>query len=444
MHFQKLHRGQTLIGILISLAILLILAQALFTLTNTSYQFVGFNRSRIAARHLAQERIELIRNLPYDEVGTEGGIPAGPLPQEESVVLNGLAYTVKTAIVYIDDDFDGVAPTDLLPVDYKRVRVDVSWGGTTPSRNGPIVLTTDIAPRGIETTAGGGTLSILVFDANALPVAQADVRIQAGSLSPAVDLEVQTNDNGRVILPGTPICTGCYTITVSKDGYSSDKTYSTAEVANPARPLQSVIESDVTEISFAIDRVSSLLLTSYDTRESGFAIRPLTSFTLRGEKIIGTDIDDLPVYKYYESQTTDENGVLEVENLEWDNYHLDFTSELIELGGSNPATPLSLLPDTEIPLSFTVSDKTPTSYLALFTDGLKPIASVSAVLSRTPSYSESKFTGGETDPDYGYVYFDDLTSAIYSLTATASGYLDFSGTTSISGNKIETTVLLPQ
>ena len=437
--------GQTLIGVLISLAILLILAQALFTLINTSYQFVGFNRSRIAARHLAQERIELIRNLPYDDIGTVGGIPSGTLPQEESVVQNGLSYTIRTSIVYIDDEFDGQAPDDLLPVDYKRARVEVSWGGITPSRNGPIVLTTDIAPQGIETTEGGGTLSILVFDANALPVAQADVRIEAGSLDPAIDLELQTNDNGRIILPGTPICTDCYTITVTKEGYSSDKTYSTAEVANPAKPLQSIIEGEVTEISFAIDRVSSIALSTFNDRETGFTPRPSTQLIVRGEKSIGTDIDDLPVYKYSENIITDTNGEFLLESLEWDNYHVEFfDADSITFAGSNPAVPLAVLPNTEYTLSVTTSTKTPHSYLGYITNGADPIASASATLRNLPDYTEKKFTGIENDPDYGYVFFSDLETAVYDLIATASGYVDFSGTTSISGNKTETTTLTPE
>jgi len=444
-HSHPNQKGQTLIGILISLALLVILAQALFTLTNTSYQLVGFNRSRIAARHLAQEKIELIRNLPYDLVGTVGGIPSGTLSQSETVNRNGLTYTIRTSVVYIDDPFDNTAPLDLLPVDYKRVRVDVSWDGLTPSRNGPIVLATDIAPQGIETTAGGGTLSILVFDANAEPVPQADVTIQASGVTPAIDLELQTNDNGRIILPGAPICTACYSISVTKEGFSSDKTYTTTEVTNPTRPLQTILEGAVTEISFAIDQTSTLTITTLTDRESGFSVRPNTPFFLRGEKIIGTDIDDLPVYKYSEYFTTDELGSLEVPDLEWDNYDIILLeADTITLAGSNPLLPYSLLPNVDESLSVALADKSLHSLLAIYTNGTDPVASVSATLSLTPDFTESKFTGGTNDPDYGQVFFGNLNPTSYTLSATASGYVNSSGTITVSGNTTTSTLINAQ
>ena len=99
-------RGQTLIGVIISLAIFSILASAVFTLISTSYQTVNFNRARITGKQLAQEKIEFVRNLPYDDVGTIGGIPNGTvIPQTETLNLNGLPYTIKTSIVYVDDPF---------------------------------------------------------------------------------------------------------------------------------------------------------------------------------------------------------------------------------------------------------------------------------------------------------------------------------------------------
>ena len=87
-------KGQTLIGILVAMAIFSILAHAIFLIVGSSYQLVSYNRARITARHLAQEKIELIRNLPYDNAGTSGGIPGGPLLQEENIVRNKLNFLI--------------------------------------------------------------------------------------------------------------------------------------------------------------------------------------------------------------------------------------------------------------------------------------------------------------------------------------------------------------
>ena len=215
-------RGDTIIGVLIALAIFLILSQAIVSLAFSVYDLIAFTRSRVSARNIALESMEIIRNAPYDDVGTTGGIPDGIFTQEQSVNRNGQAYTIRTRISYVDDPFDGVAPDDTLPTDYKRVRIDVSWGGIQASTASEVTLVSDIAPQGVETTTGGGTLSILVFDANGNPVPQAQVHLVASTTSPPVDTSYYTSDLGRVTIPGAPTCDSCYQITVTKDGYSTD------------------------------------------------------------------------------------------------------------------------------------------------------------------------------------------------------------------------------
>ncbi len=441
----KFSRGQSLLSLLLAMAVFAILANAIFTLTTSSFRLVSYSRARIAARHLAQEKLELIRNLPFDEVGTLGGIPSGSLPQSENIVRNGLNYNVETSIVYVDDPFDGTAPTDLLPTDYKRVRVDVSWEGLAASRTNPVVLATDIAPRGIETTAGGGTLSILVFDANALPVAQASISIEADSLDPPIDLEQQTNENGRVVLPGAPACTECYKITVTKEGYSTERTYTSSEVVNPNKPYLSVIEGQVTESGFAIDKVSTINIASFSNRESNFAPLGNITFQLHGQKTIGTDSDDFPVYKFDKQFTTDGGGNIIITDMEWDNYEIivPVTSGL-DIAGTNPLIPFSVLPDTPVDFSFALTPNTSHRLLTVFTDpSSTPVASASATLS-FGAYEETKLTGGENDPDFGQVFFIDLEDKKHTLEATASGYQDSRSKVDVSGYSRERVILNPE
>src|SRR5690606_31670850 len=111
-------------------------------------------------------------------------------------------------------------------------------------------------------------------------------------------------------------------ITVTKDGFSIDKTYSNTEVDTPDKPHISVIEGNLTETSFAIDRVSSLTLNTYGSREDGFPIMVNVPIIVKGEKTIGVDVADQPVYKFSQEFVTNENGELTIENLEWDNYYI--------------------------------------------------------------------------------------------------------------------------
>jgi len=439
------NKGQTLLSLLLAMAIFAILANAIFTLTTSSFRLVSYSRARISADFIAQEKLELIRNLSYEEVGTIGGIPSGNLEQTENIVKNGLNYVVKTSVVYVDDPFDQTVPTDLLPTDYKRVRVEVSWEGLAASKNNPVVLVTDIAPRGVETTQGGGTLSILVFNADAQPIAQVSVRIEASSLIPSVDLEQLTNENGRVVLPGAPACNECYKITVTKDGYSSERTYSSSEVVNPNKPYLSVIAGQQTESSYAIDKLSTINVASVSDRGNNFAPLANTSFQLRGQKTIGTDENDLPVYKFDKQFTSDSGGNIIITDLEWDNYEIIIPQASgLDIVGTNPLVPFSVLPDTTVDFTFALTTTTTNRLLTVFTDpSLTPIASVSATLS-FGAYNETKLTGTANDPDFGQAFFANLDNKNHNLEATASGYLDSKSKVQVSGYTKEEIILNPE
>jgi hypothetical protein len=437
------HSGQTLLSTIIGIAIFLILANALFTLIRGTFQVTSFNRARITARHLAQEKIEFIRNLTYDDVGTVGGIPAGPLLQEETISRNGLSYTVKTDIIYVDDTFDQTVPSDLLPTDYKRVRVEVSWDGLAASRKNPVVFVTDIAPRGVETTANGGTLSIFVIDANGQPVPQADVQITA-STTPQVNLSLQTGDNGRIILPGAPTCTACYQLTATKSGYSSERTYGTNEIANPAKPHLTILTNQLTEITFSIDQLSNLSILTTSNRATSFAPLGNVSFQMRGSKTLGTSTDGTPVYKYNQTLTTDSSGSLVLSNIEWDTYQLLMnTGSSLDFSGTNPKLPIILNPGSSSTISLATDTHTTNSLLVTFVNATQQqIASVSGTL--TGATPETILSGESTNPDFGQVFFPNLSATSYQLTATASGYIDYSSSISVSGRTQETVVLTPQ
>jgi len=442
---KKSSPGQVLIGVIISMGIFTILSHAVITLVFTAYDLIIFTRTRTAAQHIANQKIETIRNLPFDSVGTVGGIPPGFLEQEESILRNGQRYNVKTAIIYVDDGFDGYAPDDPLPNDYKRVRVDISWGGITPSNSSTVTLITDVAPKGIETTTGGGTISLLVFDAESVPVNQAQVHVVASSASPPVNINLQTNSTGRVILPGAPACTDCYEITVTKDGYSSERTYSVAEIANPAKPHLTVLEGELTEITFAIDQLSTIELITTEERDNGFAPLPNQTLHIQSQKSIGTTEFDEPVYKIDQDIQTDSNGQLSLPNTEWDTYTISLPTGSTEVfSGTNPLLPLSLLPGITQELKLAISSQTPQSALITFLNGsATQVSSVEATIKKD-AFEASSSSGLDTDPDYGQVYFPDLETGLYTIIATASGFQEFTGEINITGNIWETKPLTEQ
>lgn len=440
--FSKRKRGFAYIDLIIAVGILTILTATLFTLVITTYQTINFTRTRTSAKHLAREKIELIRNLPFSDIGTVNGIPNGNLPQTETIVRNGQSYLVRTSVVYVDDPFDGSAPNDLLPTDYKRARVDVSWGDLSASRSNPVTIITDIVPKGVESLVGGGTLSILVFNANGLPVQQADVTIVSSSINPPVNLNLKTSTDGRLILPGTPSCITCYQITVTKTGYSTDRTYGSSDVANPNKPHATVLDGQLTEISFTIDQTSALTVSSVSNRILNFSSIPNITFAIRGEKTLGTDVNDEPVYKFSQNITTDGSGNFTLSNLEWDNYHINLPSgAVVDISGTNPLTPLTLLPSQSSQIKVSLTPHSNNSLLVAFTDSSKnPIASVSAKLSGGVN-DLILLSGKSQDPDFGQVFFSNLNSQMYHLLATQSAYLDFNEDLPISGQVQEKVTL---
>ena len=254
---KKNNRGFSFIDVIMGVGLLAISFLAIYGVFSLSVRLIGVSKAKVGALALATERMELIHNLSYADIGTVGGIVSGNIPQEEFITLNGINYTRRVSVIYIDDPKDGSGASDEngINADYKRIRVEVSWQSKVD--NLPVVLVSDIMPKGIETNIGGGTLIINVLDALVSPVALATIHIENLSLDPDISTDVFTNEDGRVIFPGTP-ASGSYKITVTKNGYSQSQTYDVdANNTNPDPGHLTIIEGQVTEVTFVIDRLSS-------------------------------------------------------------------------------------------------------------------------------------------------------------------------------------------
>lgn len=260
---SRVRRGEagfSLLETIIGTALMLLVFVSIFGVIQLGMKLVAQSKAKVTALALANQKIELVRNFPYDSLGTMGGIPSGSIPETETTVRNKITYAVKTTVVYVDDPFDNLFPSDPLPTDYKRIKVKVSW---SEGGGGEVILQTDAAPKGVENTGGGGIVSVLIFDANGQPVPQADVHIENSSVLPAIDAHYQSDNQGRLFLGGAPACNDCYKITATKTGCSAERTYAVGELvrgialATPNKPLVSVLENQQSEISFTIDRVST-------------------------------------------------------------------------------------------------------------------------------------------------------------------------------------------
>lgn len=240
---------------------------SLFTVFMFSMDLVNNSRAKLSALSVANDRMEYFRSLPYDDVGTISGIPSGTIAQNSVVTLNAIDFEERVLVEYVDDPADGqdtATTTDDngIPSDYKRIKVEYTWNvgnGTTT-----MFLVSNIVPRSIETTAGGGTAKINVLDDQFNLLAGAEVRLVNNTTTSTIDVTRYTNTSGVALFSGAPAASG-YEVYVSGPisgpDYSSEQTYeATTTLPNPSVAPFAVLEADVSTITFQIGELSDLTI----------------------------------------------------------------------------------------------------------------------------------------------------------------------------------------
>src|SRR4051812_46039603 len=101
--------GYTLVEILVSLMVLGFIALGSFELLTALLHSSIVSKRQAVAYTLATNQMEYLKSLPYDNLAIAGGsIPSNnTLPSSFSQKVNGDKYTVKTAVAYTDDAYDG-------------------------------------------------------------------------------------------------------------------------------------------------------------------------------------------------------------------------------------------------------------------------------------------------------------------------------------------------
>ena len=361
-------KGFTLIEVLVGIFVFVVVTggvlEAYYVLINSART----SRLKMSATLIANEQIEIVRNLPYLDVGLVGGIPSGILEPDRTVTKDGATFNINTTVRNVDDVFDGTlggTPNDLSPADYKLIDVEVIC--ITCKNFSPIVLTTNIAPKNVETDYSNGVLSINVFDALGQPVDGATINVINSTFNPQLSLSDTTGIQGTLQLIDVVPSNQSYQIAVSKAGFSSERTYAPGLITNPnpIKPHATVASDQITQISFSIDRLSSL---NISTVTETCTSTPNIGFNLRGSKILGTNPT---IYKYDINHTTDPNALKTISNLEWDTYSIfipNTSTSTHFLAGTLPISPVSLLPNTTQNIKAIVKPKAPNGLLVSVKD----------------------------------------------------------------------------
>lgn len=336
--------GFTVIEIIISLSLLTIVILAISSIFVFNLSMITMTKARSVGLGLATEKLEDLKNLPYDSLATQTGAiyPPGNVKDQENITLSGLNLRVDTVITYVDSPYDGNfdgtingKPQDLYPYDYKKATVKVYL----VSGNRLVAsLSTDIAGKVAETSSNTGIIYIKVLDASGSPVQNATVHITNPNPNPDVDITTYTDNLGQIIIPKMPPdSTMGYHVVVSKNGYSTDQTYpADATTPTPVQPDFSVLAQQTTTLTFAIDQLANMNIKVVDETENPL---PNASVTITSQKLINSS----PViYKYNQTISTDSSGMINLSSIESDGY--DFSVAGRTILSSSPTKPVNITP----------------------------------------------------------------------------------------------------
>ena len=372
--------GFTLAEILVSMTIFTMITYFGYLAYANILESITRSQLRNEAISLIENEIEIIRNMPYGDIGIFGGYPIGKLSAEKNVSSGGVNFQIKTTVRNIDDPFDGIlggSPNDTAPADYKIIEFEVSC---LNCRNFiPFSMTSTIAPKGLESASNNGSIFINVFDASGLSVSGANVQVINNAINPAIAINDITNNDGILQLVDFPTSTSAYEITVSKSGYTTEKTYPIGGIGNPnpLKPHATVGQQQVTSISFSIDKTSTLNISAADKM---CVVAPNIDFLMEGTKLIGAEPD---VLKYSTTSATDASGQKIINNIEWDNYNFINMNGIYDFAGISSLLPLTINPNTISNLKFVMEQKNPKSVLIIASENGQFIDDVNINLKKT-------------------------------------------------------------
>ena len=448
------NRGFTLVEALVLIFLIVVVAVTFFSVFSSGTKGIIDSKKKLAAAEVANEKMETVRSLDYDDIGTTAGIVRGVLPEREVVSWDSGTYYVFTSVQYVDDPYDGTSNSDTTGTnDYKKVRIKAAWEDDINSNNS-VVLVSNFAPPGIETNAGGGTLSINVLDSDMKSIGQANVHIVNSVLG--IDTRATTDNTGNIIFPATPAGDKNYSIEVSKNGYFTVKTYSPYPTSSfsPIDVHASVLDGQLTMVNLYTDKSSNLTVQTQDPFSANVGN---VGYSLEGGKKIGDTAatPSVPVYAYKENLNSGSSGENKIADLSSGTYTFTFNAvsgyEFLKL---NPIdthftenNKFILSAGTDWTQKAIFASKTLNSLLVTVqnkTDS-KPIkgASVEVKNSLPTAYDKTL-----TTDDYGQAYFPDnlpeLAAGAYTISVSADGFANKNDTTNVSQLTKKTIQLIAQ
>jgi prepilin-type N-terminal cleavage/methylation domain-containing protein len=424
--------GFTLVELAVTLVVIAIVTLSLFGLFTSLVRSTIIAKRQAVASALATNQMEYLKSLPYDNLAVAGGsiYATSPIPATTTKKINGVTYTIKTSINYVDDAYDGCAnypdqatkqlycrnyppPTgspspDTNPQDYKIAHVTV----TDKSNLQLAQVDTQISARVAETASTTGALFVTIIDTNGNKVSGATVSVSNTTITPAANVSDTTDNNGIAIFYGLPPDSGTdYHITASKSSYSTLTTIVANGILQPTYPSQKILSQQSSYVTMIIkpQGANSLVIETVDT--SGNPLGNVKVYVKGGYKKYVTTSDTT---YYYDTMSpadtrpvTDASGFATLQNLVPGQYIFCgdagatscavgattyYLAAAVPYGGTNPFNPINVPVYDPASPSSTTFDYNGTAYLQKVRLILTPTSGYPRVSSITPA--DASLSGG--------------------------------------------------
>ena len=433
--YPNKRKAFSLIEILIVVFIMSVAFLAFYTVSTIGTKYIIESKNRLAAVALANEKMEIARNLAYDSIGTVGGMVEGYIPQDENVTANGRSYHVRTAVTYIQDPLDGMFPADLDWEDYKVVKITISWTDSSGQTQEVSSLSRFIPP-GLEGPSNGAPWAINVSESDGVGVPQASVHIVNNDVIPPKNTTIQTDDDGYLMVSSAPESSEKYHMTVSKSGYETVETMDATATFAPIYPHASIALGSLNTYNFVQDKLSDLTIRTADYQNNPVGD---INFSIGGGKLIGHDYVEDPVgsglfswvSRFNMASTTDTTGATsgekEYASISPGSYTIAMSSnaqyDFIDFDPS--ISPAVLIPGTTSTYIIRVAPKNVNALFVKITDAAgNPVAGATAKL--TDVSGGADIFSGKTSSLRGVIFYPDgatpLVSGNYTLVIEAIGF----------------------
>lgn len=445
----KNFQGFALIEALTVLFIFVLITTTFYYVLSAGLHYIQDAKNRLGALAIANEKMEAVRNLAYEDIGTDTGTVEGDLPEFETVSENSRNYDIHYFIEYVQDDFDGISPDDDAWEDYKKVTITVSWNEGIGVKS--VELASRFVPQGLEVAnPGDGILSVNVFSDQPGGTGIDYSKVTIVNTETGLNTYGYTDSTGNITFMGDRVTDSIqkYEITIEKSGYETVTTFPPYPDTsyNPVDVHASVVAGNLNVANIVQNELVNLSVSTIDYLNNSI---PDINFNLEGGRKMGNVVEivnEVPVitsevvYNLDSNTSTNSSGQKDFGEVSPGTYTFTLSDSNYEIIETSPVNPFPLYSsDESLNFKIKLAPKNATSILITVKNNSDNsiISGAQVKMTNASGYDITQTTNAE-----GKVFFpttsDVFASGDYNIQITADGFNSSDSTTTINENELKT------